>query len=41
MPIFNALGADCAVLDYSPKQIESEFLVAEREGHNIKHLKVI
>ena len=41
MPIFNALGADCAVLDYSPKQIESEFLVAERECYNIKHLKVI
>ena len=41
MPIFNALGADCTVLDYSPEQIESEFLVAEREGYNIKHLKVI
>lgn len=41
MPIFNAVGADCTVLVYSPKQIESEFLVAEREGYNIKHLKVI
>ena len=41
MPIFNALGADCTVLDYSSKQMESEFLVAEREGYNIKNLKVI
>ena len=30
MPIFNALGADCAVLDYSSMLIESEFLIAER-----------
>ena len=41
MPIFNALGANCTVLDYSSKQMESEFLVAEREGYNIKNLKVI
>ncbi len=35
MPIFAALGADCTVLDYSPKQIQSERLVAEREGYSI------
>lgn len=35
MPIFNALGAACTVLDYSPKQLESERLVAEREGYRI------
>lgn len=35
MPIFNALGAECSVLDYSSKQIESELKVAEREGYKI------
>lgn len=35
MPIFSALGAECSVLDYSSKQIESEFLIAEREGYKI------
>ncbi len=35
MPIFAALGADCTVLDYSPKQIQSERMVAEREGYCI------
>ncbi|WP_298593856.1 class I SAM-dependent methyltransferase [uncultured Mitsuokella sp.] len=35
MPIFHALGAECTVLDYSSKQIESEWLVAEREGYQI------
>lgn len=35
MPIFTALGAKCTVLDYSPKQLESERLVAEREGYEI------
>lgn len=35
MPIFALLGADCAVLDYSDKQIESERLVAAREGYAI------
>ena len=39
MPIFNALRADCTVLDYSSKQIESEFLIAEREGYNIKAIE--
>ncbi len=36
MPIFAALGADCTVLDYSPKQLESERLVAKREGYPIR-----
>jgi ubiquinone/menaquinone biosynthesis C-methylase UbiE len=35
MPIFAALGAECTVLDYSSKQIESEKMVAEREGYEI------
>ena len=36
MPIFAALGADCTVLDYSVRQIESERMVAEREGYKIR-----
>ena len=36
MPIFAALGAACTVLDYSSKQIESERIVAEREGYQIR-----
>lgn len=36
MPVFAALGAECTVLDYSSKQIESEKLVAEREGYRIE-----
>ena len=35
MPIFAAAGADCAVLDYSDRQIESERMVAAREGYEI------
>lgn len=35
MPIFAALGAECTVLDYSEKQLDSERLVAEREGYDI------
>ncbi len=35
MPVFAALGAECTVLDYSQKQLESETLVAEREGYAI------
>ena len=35
MPIFAALGADCTVLDYSESQLESERLVAQREGYAI------
>ena len=39
MPIFSALGADCTVLDYSDKQLESERTVAEREGYGIRIIK--
>ncbi len=39
MPIFAALGADCTVLDYSTKQIESERIVSEREGYAIRILQ--
>jgi len=39
MPVFSALGAECTVLDYSKRQIESEHLVAEREGYSIKTLR--
>ena len=35
MPIFAALGANCTVLDYSTKQVESEKYVANREGYHI------
>ena len=36
MPVFAALGAECTVLDYSSRQIESEKMVAEREGYDIR-----
>lgn len=36
MPIFAALGAKCTVLDYSKKQIESEIMVAKKEGYKIE-----
>lgn len=36
MPIFAALGAECTVLDYSSRQIESEKMVAQREGYEIR-----
>lgn len=35
MPIFTAAGAECTVLDYSERQLESERMVAEREGYSI------
>lgn len=35
MPIFAALGAQCTVLDYSQRQLDSERMVAEREGYDI------
>ena len=35
MPILTAIGGECTVFDYSIKQIESEILVANREGYNI------
>lgn len=39
MPVFNALGAICSVIDYSSKQIESEHLVAHREGYDIEAIE--
>ena len=36
MPILTAAGASCTVLDYSEKQLESERMVAEREGYHIE-----
>ncbi len=39
MPILSILGAECTVLDYSSKQIESERLVAQREGYDIRALR--
>lgn len=39
MPIFAALGAECTVFDISEKQLESERLVAEREGYDIRIIK--
>ena len=39
MPVFTALGAICTVLDYSPLQVESERLVAEREGYEIRIIR--
>lgn len=39
MPIFAALGAQCTVFDYSPRQLESERLVAEREGYDIRIIR--
>lgn len=39
MPIFNALGAECTVIDNSSKQIENELIVAEREGYKIEAIE--
>ena len=39
MPIFAALGADCTVLDYSQRQLDSEAMVAQREGYQIRILR--
>ena len=39
MPVFSALGAVCTVLDYSDRQLDSERLVAQREGYKINIVK--
>ncbi len=39
MPLFAAAGADVTVLDYSKKQLESERMVAEREGYAIRIIR--
>lgn len=39
MPVFAALGANTTVLDYSERQLESEMVVASREGYEINIVK--
>lgn len=39
MPVLAALGADCTVLDYSDSQLDSERMVAQREGYDINIVK--
>ncbi len=39
MPVFAALGADCTVLDYSLRQLQSEQAVAQREGYDIRVIR--
>ncbi len=39
MPLFAALGAQCTVLDYSARQLESEAMVARREGYEIRMIR--
>lgn len=39
MPVFSAAGAVCTILDYSDRQLESERMVAEREGYSIEIVK--
>ncbi len=39
MPVFAALGAECTVMDYSQKQLDSELTVATREGYAIQIVK--
>lgn len=39
MPVFAALGAECTVLDYSQKQLDSEAMVAQREGYEIEIIR--
>jgi ubiquinone/menaquinone biosynthesis C-methylase UbiE len=36
MPIFNAAGAICTVMDYSQKQLDQEKFVKERENYEIE-----
>jgi ubiquinone/menaquinone biosynthesis C-methylase UbiE len=39
IPVFAALGAACTVLDYSEKQLESERMVARREGYEVTAIR--
>ena len=39
MSLFAAQGAECTVLDYSEKQLESERMVAAREGYPIENIR--
>lgn len=36
IPVFSARGAICTVLDYCQAQLESEIMVAEREGYEVR-----
>lgn len=39
IPVFAALGAECTVLDYSERQIQSEIDVAKREGYEVETVR--
>ena len=39
MPIFNAIGCICTVLDYSQKQLDQEKMVSDREHYDIDIVK--
>lgn len=39
MPIFAALGAECTLLDYSERQLQTDLFVAEREGYSIETIR--
>jgi SAM-dependent methyltransferase len=39
MPIFNAVGSICTVLDYSQRQLDQEKMVAERENYEINMVR--
>ena len=39
MPVFAKLGADCTLLDYSERQLNSDRMVAEREGYDIEIIR--
>jgi len=39
MPVFAANGANCTLLDYSRRQIESDVKFAEREGYKINAIQ--
>ena len=36
IPVFSALGAQCTVMDLSTRQLESERMVALREGYEVE-----
>jgi len=39
MPVFAKLGAECTLLDYSDRQLDSDRMVADREGYPIEIVK--
>ena len=40
-PVFAIKGYDVTIMDFSASQLQRDDMVAEREGYNIKNLKVI